>query len=65
MKTLLEIFHPKPMKIKALRKHLRLTQVEFAEKLGTSQMTIHRWEKGKCPTYIKKLAELALKKHEL
>jgi len=48
-------------KLKKLRTELKLTQVEFAEKLGTSQMTIHRWEKGKCPTYIEKLAELALK----
>jgi len=53
------------MSIKKLRTDLKLTQVQFADKLGTSQMTIHRWEKGKCPTYIKKLAELALKKHEL
>jgi len=53
------------MSIKKLRTDLKLTQVQFAEKIGTSQMTIHRWENGKCPTYIEKLAELALKKHEL
>ena len=46
--------------IKLLRKKLGLTQVEFAELLGTTQITISAWEKGKCPDYINKLAELAL-----
>ncbi len=32
--------------IKALRKHLNLTQVKLAEKLGTRQQTISEWEKG-------------------
>ena len=50
------------MNIKILRKELGLTQVEFAELLGTTQMTISTWENGKCPDYINKLAELALKK---
>ena len=50
------------MNIKALRKHLRLTQIEFAKLLGTTQMTISTWENGKCPEYIDKLAEMALKK---
>ena len=49
------------MNIKAIRKHLRLTQIEFAELLGTTQMTISTWENGKCPEYIDKLAEMALK----
>jgi len=60
MKTLLEIFYPNQMNIKTLRKHLRLTQIEFAELLETSQMTIHRWENEKCPAYIENLAKLAL-----
>ena len=47
--------------IKTLRKHLRLTQIEFAELIGTTQMTISTWENGKCPEYIDKLAEMALK----
>ena len=50
------------MNIKILRTELGLTQVEFAKLLGTTQMTISTWENGKCPDYINKLAELALKK---
>ena len=50
------------MNIKELRKQLGLSQVKFAELLGTSQMTIHRWERKHCPDYINKLAELALNK---
>lgn len=50
------------MNIKKLRTQLKLTQVKFAELLGTTQITISKWENGKCPEYIEKLAELALKK---
>ena len=32
--------------IRALRSHLRLTQRELAEQLGTRQQTISEWEKG-------------------
>ena len=32
--------------IRALRKHLNLTQARLAEKLGTRQQTISEWEKG-------------------
>ena len=32
--------------VKALRKHLNLTQVKLAEELGTRQQTISEWEKG-------------------
>ena len=53
------------MNIKALRKNLRLTQIEFAELLGTTQMTISTWENGKCPEYIDRLAEMALKGKQL
>ena len=49
------------MNIKLLRKKLGLSQVKFAELLGTTQMTVSSWENGKCPKYIEKLAELALK----
>ena len=34
-------------KIKALRKSHKLTQVELAEKLGTTQSVLQRWESGK------------------
>ena len=32
--------------VKALRRHLKLTQVELAEELGTRQATISEWEHG-------------------
>jgi DNA-binding transcriptional regulator YiaG len=32
--------------IKALRLHLKLTQSDMAEKLGTRQQTISEWETG-------------------
>ena len=33
-------------RIRALRKHLALTQQELAEELGTRQQTISEWETG-------------------
>ena len=37
-------------KIHALRAHLKMTQNEMAEQLGTRQQTISEWEKGMyCP----------------
>ncbi len=50
------------MNIRKLRKELGLSQVKFAELLGTTQMTISTWENGKCPDYIDKLAELVLRR---
>lgn len=35
-----------PSKILALRKARKLTQQQFAEQLGTSAMTVSRWERG-------------------
>ena len=32
--------------IKALRRHMGLTQAEFAERLGVYQQTVSQWEKG-------------------
>ena len=32
--------------IRALRKHLDLTQIELAEEMGTRQQTISEWEVG-------------------
>jgi DNA-binding transcriptional regulator YiaG len=32
--------------IQALRRHLKLTQAELSEKLGTRQQTISEWETG-------------------
>ncbi|HSH24307.1 MAG TPA: helix-turn-helix transcriptional regulator [Massilibacterium sp.] len=48
------------MNIKKLRTKLGLTQTELAEKLGCRQESISKWENGSCPSYIDKLAELAL-----
>ena len=39
--------------IKLLRKKLILSQVEFAELLGVSYMSVNRWETGKCEPTIK------------
>ena len=50
------------MNVRKLRKKLGLSQVKFAELLGTTQITISKWENGKCPKYIDKLAELALRR---
>ena len=33
-------------RIRALRRHMGLTQRELAERLGTRQQTISEWEKG-------------------
>ena len=49
------------MNILKLRRKLGLTQIGLAKLLGTTQITISAWENGKCPKYIDKLAELALK----
>jgi len=36
--------------VRALRQHLRLTQQELADELGTRQQTISEWERGLyCP----------------
>lgn len=40
-----------PNPIKELRQHLKLTQVQFAAKIGTKQGTVAGWEAGNhCPT---------------
>ena len=36
-------------KIRAIRQAQGMTQVEFAERLGTTQSTVTRWEKGSVP----------------
>lgn len=42
--------------IKIIRKKLKLTQKEFAEKIGVDFCTVNRWERGHC-----KPSQLALK----
>lgn len=49
------------MNIKKLRNQLELTQTEFAKLLGTTQITVSAWENGKCPDYIERLAQMALR----
>ena len=47
--------------IKKIRKKLIITQIEFAEVLGVSQMTVYKWENGKAsptPRHIKKIVEV-------
>jgi DNA-binding transcriptional regulator YiaG len=57
-------------KIHALRAHLKLTQNEMAEQLGTRQQTISEWEKGMyCPrgassTLLTMVAEKAKFKYQ-
>jgi len=59
MKTLREVITPEN-NTKLLRLHLGLTQVEFANLLGTTQITVSAWENGKCPAYIETLAGMVL-----
>jgi len=44
--------------IKELRISLRLTQTEFAEKLGVVLMTVSRWETGKLIPSLRNLRKL-------
>lgn len=49
-------------RIKALRRTTRLSQTQLAERLGTRQSVVSRWEKGKHipdDVFIEKLAELS------
>lgn len=46
-------------KIKKMRKALKLTQQQFAIKIGVSNATVSRWERGKQTPPIKKLKEIA------
>ena len=46
-------------KIKKMRKDLKLTQQQFAIKIGVSSATVSRWERGKQTPPIKKLKEIA------
>ena len=57
-------------RIQDLRRHLRLTQSELAEKLGTRQQTISEWEtamyqpRGTSATLLSVIAEQASFKYE-
>ena len=40
------VFKPTSVNVKALRKKIRMTQVEFAESFGISLGTLRHWERG-------------------
>ena len=48
-------------RIRAIRKGLNLNQTEFAERVGTTQSTVTRWEGGSMPggDMLRRIAELA------
>lgn len=48
----------KPKDIKTIRHNLKLTQEQFAKKIGVSDRTIRRWENGEIK--INKTAELLI-----
>lgn len=48
----------RPKDILALRQTLRLTQEELGRKLGVTQYTVCRWEKGVHPINLKNLRKL-------
>eukprot|EP00752_Nemacystus_decipiens_P000237 g237.t1 len=48
------------MKIRDMRKRLQLTQADLAERMGTTQQTIARWETGKTELSIQQLKDLAV-----
>ena len=53
-----------PKEIQEIRKHLCVSQEKFAQLLGTTVVTVNRWENGKTvPSrlYVKELKELKAK----
>ena len=52
--------------VKELRTEMRLTQEQFAAKIGVTFSTVNRWENGKgkpSPLAMKQIEELYQKKH--
>ena len=41
------VFHFSPVKVKAIREKLKLTQVEFANLICISRATLRNWEQGR------------------
>ena len=58
----------KPTEIRAIREGMRLTQADLADRLGTTQTCISRWESGRrsprgpAVVLLRRLAELSQKK---
>ena len=48
------------MKLKAYREQIGLTQVQLATVIGVSNVTVHRWERGRMPKKIFREALLKL-----
>jgi putative transcriptional regulator len=40
-------FHPEPVDVAAIRKRLRLSQADFAQKFGLAIATLRDWEQGR------------------
>lgn len=47
------------MRIEEMRKHLKLTQKDVADKIGVSQACVAMWETGEAMPRADKLPELA------
>ena len=53
-----------PEEIKAIRESHHWTQIQLAAKLGVSEYTVRRWEKGKnkpLPAFERQLRKLEIK----
>lgn len=48
------------MNLKSLRTKTNLTQKELAEKMGTTQQTVARWESGKTPLNVDQIRDLCI-----
>lgn len=54
----------KPEEIKNIRKKLNLSQRKFADTLGTTVVSVNRWERGKTiisPSYLRQIKILSAK----
>src|SRR2546427_4317792 len=45
-KTALEQVWPKPIDVKAIRKHVKMSQAEFSRAYGISKRALQEWEQG-------------------
>src|SRR5437870_9393393 len=45
----LEQVWPKPIDVKAVRKHVKMSQAEFARAYGISKRALQEWEQGRQP----------------
>ena len=55
-----------PQEVKQLRESLGLTQLEFANKLETTPVTVCKWEKDVCKPsklFVREMKKLEIKQH--